>query len=99
MFVAGQLRICTYSTCFNFISYELTTDATEHECSYARKKTALEGWYCTREAFVLTNGFHLLAAPSQDFVAVCLVADIPDDFVMRSVENKMQSHRELCYSQ
>src|SRR3546814_9965886 len=39
--------------------------------------------------------FELGAAPSEDFVWVSLMADIPDDAVVRRVETHMQRQRQL----
>ena len=38
---------------------------------------------------------HLRAPAGEDLVRVCLVTDVPDDPVMRRVENVMQRDREL----
>src|SRR3546814_11227320 len=40
--------------------------------------------------------FELGAAPSEDFVWVSLMADIPDDAVVRRVETHMQRQRQLA---
>src|SRR3546814_11698999 len=39
--------------------------------------------------------FELGAAPSEDFVWVSLMADIPDDAVVRRVEKHMQRQRKI----
>ena len=53
----------------------------------------------TAQATQLAQGGHALAPPGDDFVRIGLVAHIPDDAVLRGVENVMQRQRQLHRAQ
>ena len=48
-----------------------------------------------RQAEVLAQRRHALAAAGQDLVRIGLVADVPDDAVVRGVEHVVQRDRQL----
>ena len=48
-----------------------------------------------REAVVLSQRGHALAAPRQDLVGVGLMADVPDDAVLGRVERRVNRDGEL----
>ncbi len=48
-----------------------------------------------REAAVLLDGVQLLAPPGQHLVRIGLVADVPDDAVVRRVEDVVQGDGQL----
>ena len=53
----------------------------------------------TRNAALLTQVSHRFTATRQNFVRVGLVADIPDDSVMRCIKHIVQGQRELDCAQ
>src|ERR1700681_2451635 len=48
-----------------------------------------------RKAAALSDGTDAVAAPGENLVGVALVADVPDQPVMRRVEDMVQRNREL----
>ena len=48
-----------------------------------------------RQALELAQRRHRLAPAGEDLVTVCLVADVPDDAVIRGVEGVVQRNRQL----
>src|SRR5882672_9811811 len=49
----------------------------------------------TGKASALTHRTHASAASGQDLVRIGLMADIPDDLVLRRIEDAVQGHGEL----
>ena len=50
------------------------------------------------EAILLTQTFHALAAPGEDFVRIGLMTDIPDQAVFRRVVDIMQGNGQLDHA-
>ena len=49
----------------------------------------------SRQALLLAQGVHALAAPGQDLVSVALMADVPDQPVVGGVEHVVQRDGQL----
>ena len=49
-----------------------------------------------RQALVLADRLQLVAAAGQDLVGVGLVADVPEDLVVRGVEQRVQRDGDLA---
>src|SRR5215469_358869 len=64
-------------------------------CSAERVVFAFGSFGETGQAATLSNGADAVAPPGQDLVRIGLVTDIPDQSVMRRVENVMQCHGQL----
>ena len=52
-----------------------------------------------RKAVFLAQARHARAPSSEDFMRIGLVAHIPDNHVLRCLENGMQRHRQLDHTQ
>ena len=50
-------------------------------------------------AFILAQGMELLLAAGNEFVSVCLMADVPDQFISRRIEYMVQGQGQFNYSQ
>ena len=52
-----------------------------------------------RQAAALTQGADTVAPSGQDLVRIALVADIPDELVLRRVEHVMDRHGQLDHAE
>src|SRR5690348_7131138 len=53
----------------------------------------------TRQATAGPQGPDAVAPPSQDFVRICLMTDIPDQFVFRRIKNVMQRYGQFDHAE
>jgi len=53
----------------------------------------------TGQTTLLPQRAHTVAAARQDLVRIALMPHVPDQLVMRCVENRMQGHRQLDHTQ
>src|SRR5690242_3496869 len=60
---------------------------------------AFRSFWKSRQATIQPVGMEFVAPPSEDFMPICLMANVPHKLVVGGIENVMQSHRKLNNAQ